>query len=446
MRITFIRPSMTPGHSRDVLEPMVFAILHALTPTRIERRLYDERLECVPFDEPTDLAVLTVDTYSARRSYQIAALYHQRGIPTVMGGYHPTLCRDEALRFATSVVSGDAESVWPDVLTDAEQGNLARTYEGRKPDLAGVRFDRGLFVGKPYRRVHLVQSGRGCRFACDFCSVHAFYGNGVRHRPVSDVVEELKAAEKRYAYFTDDDLFANAAYADELLTAIRPLRVRWSCQTTLETAANPDLVRRMAESGCLSVTLGFESLQEANLRQMGKAWNRSFGNYEDLIATFRRYRILVYGTFLFGYDHDTPEAFESCVEFAIRSKLFLANINPLTPFPGTPLHERLRREGRLIRDPWWLDPQFRYGGATFHPRGMTAAELTVGCYRARSAFNGLGSLIRRGLDRQANASSPLALGAYLAANLVNRREIHRKQGLPLGDDVPLTPCFDGGAP
>jgi radical SAM superfamily enzyme YgiQ (UPF0313 family) len=138
---------------------------------------------------------------------------------------------------------------------------------------------------------------------------------------------------------------------------------------------------------------------------------------------------MLYGTFVFGYDHDTPDTIERTLEFAVASKLAIANFNPLTPTPATKLYERLQAENRLIYERWWLDPDFRYGQALFHPRGMTADELTEGCFRARQMFNRYSSIFGRAMG---NCHSPYHLGIYLAANLVSRKEIYRKQGVYLG--------------
>jgi radical SAM superfamily enzyme YgiQ (UPF0313 family) len=189
------------------------------------------------------------------------------------------------------------------------------------------------------------------------------------------------------------------------------------------------------------VTVGFESLIPANLDQMHKAWNVRHGRFADLVSRFHDHGIMVYGTFVFGYDHDTVDVFARTVEFAVNTKLFLANFNPLTPTPGTALYARLARDNRLIRPRWWLHPEYRYGDALFHPRGMTAEQLAEGCYWAKTQFNRLGSILTRSLDRRANAGSLAHLGLFLAGNLVSHREIRRKQGQNLGNAEPLTPVF-----
>jgi radical SAM superfamily enzyme YgiQ (UPF0313 family) len=442
MRITFVRPNMYNSRSDDAMEPVVFGILAGLTPGDVECRLIDERLEEVPERIEADLVAITAETYTARRAYQIAATCERDGVPVVMGGYHPTFRPDEALQFASSVVVGDAEGVWPAIVADARRGTLQRMYRGPLPPLAGLRVERSIFRGKRYQPVSLVQFGRGCRYACDFCSIHAFYGTALRWRPVAEVVRELESIAHPYVFFTDDNLFNNAGELRRLLTAIAPVRKRWSCQASLDVAADVELVRLMADSGCFAVLIGFESLDANNLRQMRKSWNRKYGPYDDLVRIFRDHGIMVYGGFVLGYDHDTEASFDRTLEFAVRNRLFLANFNPLTPTPASALYDRLAAQGRLINDPWWLHPAFRYGDGMFRPRHMTAEQLHEGCYRIRTEFNRAANVIRRATDFRANCRNPLHAFAYLVANVTSRREIHRKQGQPLGDARrPLEPIY-----
>jgi radical SAM superfamily enzyme YgiQ (UPF0313 family) len=436
MKITFIRPNMLPVRSPDAMEPLVFAILAGLTPPHVETVLYDDRLEPIPFDEPTDLAALTVETYTARRAYAIARQYRLRGVPVVMGGYHPTFLPEEALQHADAVVVGDAEETWPQVVRDAAAGRLQRVYRQNSfPPLDGLRPDRSIYARKRYAPAALVQFGRGCRYACEFCSIHAFYGKNLRQRPVHEVVAEIEATGRKHIFLVDDNIFVDVPKAKELFRALIPLKIRWSCQVSIDVAADRELMRLLEQSGCTTAVVGFESLDEQNLRQMKKRWNLKHGDYATSVQVLQDHGVMIYGTFVFGYDEDTPASFDRTLEFALRAKFYLANFNPLTPMPGAALYDRLAQEGRLLYDRWWLDPAYRYGGATFRPRGMSPEELTAGCYRARSGFNTYRSIAARALDRRTNSRDLYRLGLHLASNLVSRAMIHRKQGLALGGNL-----------
>ena len=437
-RLLLIRPALGADRNRGAQEPLVFALLAARTPPSFSITLVDEHVEPLPDVLEADLVAMTVETFTARRAYQIAAPLRARGIPVVMGGFHPTLLPDEVSRYADAVVVGDAEPVWPRLLADFNAGSLQKIYHADpSASLDGLRADRTVFEGKSYVPVFGIQAGRGCRYHCDFCSIHAMYGHSVRTRPVSDVVRELEKAGKRLVFFVDDNLFPNREHALELFQALIPLKLKWTCQISMDVTADDELLSLMARAGCTMALIGFESLHESNLQQMRKSWNRKSGGYELAVARLRDHGILVYGTFIFGYDADTPDSFARALEFALRSKMSLANFNPLTPTPGTPLFERLRREGRLLHERWWLDPEYRYGESTFHPRGMTAAQLAEGCARTRREYHAWSSIFRRTLDRKANAASPQKLGLHLMINTLSRREVYRKERLPLAAPHPL---------
>ncbi len=444
MKITFVRPNLYEGRSFDAMQPLCFAILRRLTPPDVSTVFYDERLEPIPLDEPTDLVAMTVETYTARRAYQIATAYRRRGVPVVMGGYHPTFLPEEALQFADAVVVGDAEGIWPRVVEDARRGRLQPLYrQDGFPALGGVMPDRSIFRGKRYAPVTLVQYGRGCKYNCSFCSIHAFYGSVLRQRPVAEVVEEIKQARSRTIFLVDDNVFVDVARAVELFEALIPLRIAWSCQVSIDIAHDPALVRLMARSGCINALIGFESLNTDNLVQMRKAWNLKYHDYQTSIKVFQDAGIMIYGTFVFGYDHDTATSFDEAVGIAIRNKFYLANFNPLTPTPGADLYRQVEQENRLIYKRWWLDNNFRYGHATFHPRGMTADELTAGCLRARLQFNTWSSLWRRALAPRTNLRSPFRLGVYLLSNLISKREILSKQDRRLGSPAAPSPLLAG---
>ncbi|MCA9215084.1 MAG: B12-binding domain-containing radical SAM protein [Planctomycetales bacterium] len=436
--ITFIRPNMFDRRSSDAMEPLCFAILKSLTPRDVETKFYDERLEPIPFDEPTDLVAMTVETYTARRAYQIAAEYRSRGVRVVMGGYHPSFLPEEALQFADAVVVGDAEGIWPHVVDDVRCDVLQEIYrQDDFPSLERSCPDRSIFRGKRYAPITMLQYARGCKYNCDFCSIRAFYGSNLRQRPVGEVVAEIQRVGRKHIFIVDDNIFVDIPKAKELFAALTPLNIRWSCQVSIDITKDNELVELMRCSGCTTAVVGFESLNPDNLSQMNKSWNLRYGDYESSIKVLQDAGVMIYGTFVFGYDEDTVESFDEAVEFAIRNRFYLANFNPLTPTPRAPLMDRLRNEGRLIHDKWWLDPSYRYGHATFHPRRMSAQELTAGCYRARSQFNRYGSIARRTFDRRTNLRSPYRFGLYLLSNMVSRREIHSKQDMKLGGDAPL---------
>ncbi len=443
MKITFIRPNISDTRSPDAWRPLVFAILANLTPPDVELDFFDEHLVPIPKELDTDLIALTVTTYTAKRAYQIASNFRQQGIRVVMGGYHPTFLPEEALHFSDSIVIGDAEGVWGQLVEDAQQGKLQRIYKmGNKPPLDGIKYNHSIFEGKRYKSFVPIQFGRGCRYACDYCASHAFYGSNIRHRPVSDVVAEIKALNQKYIIFIDDNLFVDIPKIKELLQALIPLKIHWGSAVTLDIVKNKQLLDLMVQSGCLAVTIGFESLNDQILQQMNKGWNLKFGDFSTIIQRFHDRGIMVLPTFLFGYDHDSIDAFDATAEFAIRSKVVQASFFTLTPMPGTKLYSRLKSEKRLIFTRWWLDPKYRFGQATFYPKGMKPTELSEGCRRARKTFYSYRSIFQRAFDPAANCRNFRNLGFTLGLNLVVKHNFMTHIGCKLGTDEILEPILE----
>jgi radical SAM superfamily enzyme YgiQ (UPF0313 family) len=438
MILTLIYPSVgrkenTPYVRAWQMEPLSMAVLGSLTPPGIEVRFYDDRLDDIPFDEPTDLVAISVETFTALRAYKIARAFRERGVPVVMGGYHATLLPDEVAQEADAVIVGDAEPVWAEMLDDARRRRLRSRYNGLgRRSLAGLRPRRELFAGKSYQNITLVEFARGCNFKCDFCSITAFHDASQNHRPAHEVAAEMAATGSRRFFIVDDNIVSQPARARELCRALIPLKVHWVGQASIHIARDDELLGLMARSGCLGVLIGMESLDPANLRDMGKDWNLAGGDYAESLRRFRDHGLAVYGTFVFGYDHDDRSVVERSVEFAREQKLFLAAFNHLVPFPGTPLYRRLQQQGRLLKPKWWLDPKSRVGEVSFRPKKLEPGELEELCLQARRQFYSWRSIGQRLWDRQANLKSFLLLGVYLGLNLEAHFDIDRRQGLRLG--------------
>ena len=310
MRLTLVHPAI--GRQAGVnymrtwqMEPLPIAVLAALTPKDVDISFYDDRMEPIDFDRPADLVAIPVETYTAKRSYQIASEFRRRGVPVVMGGFHATLMTDEVKDYAEAVVVGEAEEVWPQVIEDARRRRLQPIYRANsQPDLGKVRYDRSIFRGRRYLPIGLVETGRGCRFPCDFCAVQTFFERTARHRPIDAIVAEISALkpEKRLFFFVDDNFAADLTFARELAEALTPLNVRWVTQMSINAAHDEAFLAALARSGCRGVLIGFESLDENVLRAMRKTFNTMRGGFAPALANLRRHGIRVYGTFVFGYD------------------------------------------------------------------------------------------------------------------------------------------------
>ncbi len=443
MRLTIIHPAI--GHKPGEkyigtwqMEPLPAATLAGLTPPDVEIKFYDDRMEAIPVDEPTDLVAISVETYTAKRAYQIASDYRRRGVPVVMGGFHAMLCPEEVTQYAEAVVVGEAEQIWPQVIDDARHGTLQKIYRAaERPPLRGLRPRRDIFRSKRYLPIGLVEAGRGCHFKCDFCAIQTVFDRTRSRRPVDDIIAELKTLRgqgKRFFFFVDDNITSNMAQAKALYEALIPLKLRWVSQASINAAHDEEFLDLIKRSGCEGLLIGFESLNPANLKAMDKGFNTMKGGFEVALANLRRYGLKLYLTFVFGYDEDTVASFAETVAFAREHQIYIGAFNHLTPFPGTPLYHRLAAEGRLLYDAWWLHPEYRYNMIPFQPKRMSPEELQRGCLEARRAFYAWPSILRRSLE-PVNRPDFFMFWNFYLINWMIRGEVAARDFYPLGDPL-----------
>ena len=449
MRLTLVHPCIGRRRGEPYIrtwqmEPLAPATLAGLTPRDRDTviRFYDDRTETIPFDEPADLVAMSVETYTAKRSYQIASEYRRRGVPVVMGGFHPTLVPEEAREYAESIVIGEAEGLWPKVIEDFRAGRLRSEYrQPKRPSLSGLRPDRSIFAGKRYLPVGLVEAGRGCHFRCEFCAIQSYFSNTQTRRPAEEIVEELRRISKPLIFFVDDNITSNMDQAKEFFRALIPLKIRWVSQASINAAHDEEFLRLIKASGCQGLLIGFESLDPGNLRRMGKSFNLMGGGYEQALSNLRRHEIRLYVTFILGYDDDNGDTLERTLAFAARHRFYIVAFNHLTPFPGTPLYDRLRNERRLLYDRWWLDPAYRYGMVPFRPRGMSADEVEQRCIDARLRFYSLKSILKRSLDFRIRRGNGFMWRNFFPINLLFRSEVLQRRAFPLGDESYTRPVL-----
>lgn len=449
MRLTLVHPCIGRRVGQRYIrgwqmEPLAPAVLASLTPADVDVRFYDDRMEPIPFDEPTDLVAISIETYTAKRAYQIASEYRRRGIPVVMGGFHATLVPDEVAEYAEAVVVGEAEGHWPQLIDDFRAGALKRIYrhEGR-PSLCGITADRSIFADKRYLPLGLIEAGRGCHLRCEFCAIQSFFQNTQNRRPPDEIVAEVKSIQRKAVFFVDDNFSSNMDDGKELMRRLAPLKIKWVSQASIHAGHDEEFLRLARDSGCQMLLIGLETLNPDTLRKMRKGFNMMKGGYETAFANFRRYGIRMYVTFMHGYDGDSMEALRRNVEFAKRHKFYMVSFNHVTPFPGTPLYDQLEQEGRLLFDRWWLDPGYSYGMLPFVPEGMSAEEARQSCLEARRDFYSLRSILARGMDFQVNSRGVFGR-RFLPINLLLRREVSERELYPLGDEAYRGPLLKAG--
>ncbi len=355
------------------MPPMALPLLAALTPPAVQIKLIDEAVQDVDLHLEADLVGLSIMTSTAARGYALADHFRFRGIQVVMGGVHASSLPEEALQHCDSVVVGEGERQWLQVLSDAGRKALKKVYRNSSPfileDLPAPRWD--LLPARRYFIPQTVQVNRGCPFACSFCSVSAYFGRSYRFRPIPAILEEVKALQKKLFIFVDDNLTGNPDHAKELFAAMIPLKKKWVSQASLTVADDPELLRLAARSGCLGLLVGFESLSPDVLRSIGKQINLR-RKYEDAIRKIHSHGIHIQGSFIFGFDGDTPETVRSTVQFVKENRLTGVNYCHLTPFPGTKLFQELDEQGRILHRDW---SKYDRQNIVFQPKNFSPAQL-----------------------------------------------------------------------
>ncbi len=388
--------------------------LAAITPENIDVRILDARVEEVDYSAPVDLVGITGLTSEIPNAYEMADGFRKRGKKVVMGGVHVSALPDEALKHADSVVVGEAELVWIDLIKDFEQGKLKSIYRADDfVDMSEIPIPRrSLLDYEMYTSFSTLQASRGCPFKCDFCTVTTFFGNSYRFRPVEEVINEVKGLPDKNIIFLDDNIVGRPKYAKELMKALIPLKVKWGSQASITIAKDDELLSLYSKSGGQYAFIGFESISSKNLDEIQKGWN-TVENYEKAIKKIHDAGIDIIGSFITGLDHDDKSSFRTTLNFLIKNKIDCAMFNILTPLPGTRLLKKLEKEGRLIDRNW---SKYHTGSVVFKPLLMTADELQEGYHWIYREFYSYPNMLKR-IFR-----SPRNIIYRIAVNLSFRRK------------------------
>lgn len=442
MKLTLIKPNIgRREHSLYVdegrMEPLQLGILAALTPKDIDVVMYDDRMETIPYDEPTDIVAITVETFTARRAYEISEEFSKRGVKVVMGGMHAMLIPEEVSEHCDCVIVGDAEPVWATMLEDFKKGELKKRYDVVQPTCpqSNVITRRDIFEGKGYLPITLLQFSRGCNHRCSFCASSVYFKAHHYCRNVEDVITEIKSQKRKLLFFVDDNIVCNREKAKELFRALIPLKIRWVSQGSIDMLADKELMELMLKSGCLGLVIGFESISPQCISEMNKNTNKkpSSDMYKSEIKQLRKWGLQTWAAFTVGHDGDTLESIKATCDFAIKNKFTFAAFNILMPYPNTPLYEKMEKEGRLLYDgKWWLHEDYRFNYASIVPKNMTADELTEISFDCRRRFNSPLSIFKRALEPRTNMRTPYRFGTYLIYNPLFRKEVFKKQGMKFG--------------
>lgn len=412
MKVTFISPRW-PDKGLSTLSlfknlPSVALLqLASLTPQDFDLEIINEELFPIDFNATTDLIALTAMTHTASRAYEIATEFRKRGIPTIMGGVHASERTNEALRHVDSVVVGEADEIWPEILQNFYlTKSLERVYIAPTP--ADLDFKKRRYISKTrlikpfpwlpleFKLAH-VQATRGCPVGCDFCSVTKFNGKKIRHKSIdyllTEIFEEKERNDFDLLFFVDDNIVVQKNFAKDLFTALVKSRIniKWFSQTDVRIT-DPDVLDLALESGLSMVYLGLESINESNLRSISSAKRVWRKRYEETIKRLKSNGVIIIGSFIFGRDADTPDTFIRTVEWAIENRIDFAAFTISTPLPGTALFAKLEQEGRITDTDW---SKYDVTNSVVKHPTMSREEIENGLRWAYKEFYSHKSIVRR---------------------------------------------------
>jgi len=437
MRIYFVSPTHYDGSgglhktTRYWTSALTLPYLKALTPPEHEVSFVDELMHDVDLDHPCDVVGITAMGPQIARAYDLAAAFRAHGRKVVLGGTWVTLTAEESLRHCDAVVAGEAETVWPQVLTDLAAGRSRGIYRGEGwIPLAGLPtidylslplLKRDAFRSSALYRMYFhwpIVFSRGCPHPCSYCAVQTYYQRSFRTRPVDDVLADLRTIASHggnRVLFLDDNPIAHPEKAKELFRAMIPLKMKWASQSTINIARDPELLDLAARSGCVSLSIGLESINEDSLAGVRKDFNQARRFAEDIRA-LRRRGIQVIALIMVGLDGDTPETFARTLRFLVENKISFLKLFTPCPYPGTKYHEEMSKAGRILDGNW---ARYDYGSALIQPNGMTTDQMLDGFKYVYEGFYSVPSILRRFTPPPPGQTMESL--AYIVANLkVNR--------------------------
>jgi radical SAM superfamily enzyme YgiQ (UPF0313 family) len=370
----------------STFSPLGLAYVAALTPSSWEVKIADENHDEFEFEE-ADLVGITAFSSNVNRAYEIATIYKQKKIKVIIGGIHASMLPNEALNYADSVIVGEAEGIWKDVIHDFENDRLSSVYKGPQVDLNRLTIipRRDLLSSKYFWQS--VQTSRGCPHNCYFCSVSKYLGKEYRQRSAKNVLDELAQIKGEYIAFVDDNLIGysteNKTRAKELFTGMieRGMHKTWWMQASINSADDEHVVALAARAGCMFVFIGFETISMDTLKTMTKGVNLKVRveNYKRVVETFHKHGIGVLGAFIIGNDFESPTYYKQLADFLINSNIDIVQISILTPLPGTALMEQLEMEGRIVYESFPRDwDKYRFSYVVHRPKGIEIDQVYYG--------------------------------------------------------------------
>ena len=409
------------------LPGLTLLALASTTPEDVDLTLMNEPVSDPPFDRHWDLVGLTGMGSGLKRAWQLADEFRRRGSKVVIGGIAASLApREWSEPHADSLVLGEAEGVWPEVIRDYMAGRLAPLYgPAARPDIATLPMPRyDLLTPGEKGLWRPVQATRGCPFPCEFCSIQAYFQRGYRKRPVSEIVKDVRAAKatgSRYIAFIDDNIGVDWTFFGELMRALVPEKIFWASQCSVHIADRPDMLELAYRSGCRILSFGIESVNAASVESVGKSFNQP-ARFSELLGRVRDHGICVSTEMIVGLEGDNLDTFEHTYRFLMDNRVPLPRMYILTPVPGTQLYREYDADGRIFN---YDIGDYNGGKAVFRHKTMDADTLQESYWKLYEQLYRPSSIARRmrGVPRQ----TELAMRSFiLGTNLHYRRHVRRR--------------------
>lgn len=429
-KILLIQPTPYDQHGNLVKKNKLYFVglalplLAALTPKDYEVELCYETIEDVPFDTDADLVGISSMGHAVIRTIDIAKKFKELGKTVVLGGYMVSLMPEEAQKYGDSVMIGDAEETWAEMINDYEKGELKKVYYKKLKELKTPLPKYELLLNKKIGNFLPVQAGRGCPKTCSFCSVHCLYRGQYLKRSIPEVIRDIKKIKElgfKQFLLLDDNIFSNREYAIELCAEIKKLKMHWMTQCSIDIARDEELLKIIASSGCYVLSFGLESISKESLKAMNKGWADP-GKYAEQIKIIRKHGIDISTEMVVGADGDTLESIKNTAKFISDNRIAVPRFYILTPIPGTKYFDEMQEQGRIYNH-----DIYSYNGceAVHVPKNMTPEELTQAYWELYNDVYKMKNIIKRTLLTRSIFKRPFNAVFYFFVNVFYRRQIKK---------------------
>ncbi|MEF8847673.1 MAG: radical SAM protein [Candidatus Thermoplasmatota archaeon] len=369
--------------SFSILPTLQARQIAAITPEKHQVDLINERYKKIDFNKKYDIVHINYTTSTTPRAYAIADKYRKKDTKVVLSGLHASGIPNEAKKHADSIILGNIEPTWLQILKDYKKGKIQKFYPPISYEESNVKIPPTNVQLPGFNMIGAVQATRGCPYQCHFCPSNNTNNSNYYKRPVEEVISEIKKLPQKIIMFYDDTLTVDPSYTKKLFTGLKKLNKKFLCNGNINVLAeDKEFVKLSKKAGCLAWLVGFESILQKNIKNIEKKTNKT-KLYHKAVKNLHRNRIVTIGDFIFGFDHDNQQIFKKTLEFIKKIQIDVADFCILTPFPGTKTYEKLDKENRILTKKW---EEYNLKNTVFKPKNMTPEQLNNGVRKMYQNF------------------------------------------------------------